>query len=286
MVRTYIVWVTTMSRSLSAADVLLVGVFLFFALLLVLEKRRPYLEFCARRLRISLSTNAAAFVFNNILMGALSVSSLLAIAAHHSQHGLLSSMTDGPAKWIASFTLFDFAVFLWHFLTHKSEALWRLHKVHHSDKTFHVSTGLRFHVFEQLIEVFAKCVAAVVIGVTAPVVAACEILRMFFVLFHHANIMIPGEKWLSYLIITPSLHRVHHSTLRSEHDSNYGIVLAIWDIIFGTRKHLVPKSIGLNMIEAENFVQLLSLAFITERRLARVMHLFPRKVEAHGSGAA
>jgi sterol desaturase/sphingolipid hydroxylase (fatty acid hydroxylase superfamily) len=105
----------------------------------------------------------------------------------------------------------------------------------------------------------------------------CEIARMLFVLFHHANIAIPGERYLSYVIITPSLHRTHHSTRRSEHDSNYGIVLAIWDILFRTSKEVEPKSIGLELIEAQNLLQLFSLAFLTERRLARVLHLLPRK---------
>jgi sterol desaturase/sphingolipid hydroxylase (fatty acid hydroxylase superfamily) len=100
---------------------------------------------------------------------------------------------------------------------------------------------------------------------------------MFFVLFHHGNFTFPGEKWISYLIITPHLHRTHHSTLRKEHDSNYGIVLSIWDVMFGTRKEIEPASIGLEMIEAENLVQLFSLAFLTERRLARLLHLVPRR---------
>ena len=102
-------------------------------------------------------------------------------------------------------------------------------------------------------------------------------LVMFFVLFHHGNFTFPGEKWVSYFIITPYLHRAHHSTLREEHDSNYGIVLSCWDMIFGTRKELVPASIGLDMIEAENLVQLFSLVFLTERKLARFLHLLPRR---------
>ena len=65
--------------------------------------------------------------------------------------------------------------------------------------------------------------------------------------------------------------------LRSEHDSNYGIVLSVWDILFGTRKELIPKSIGLELIEAENLVQLFSLAFVTEWNFARLLHLLPRQ---------
>lgn len=186
-------------------------------------------------------------------------------------------MSDGPLKWVISFICFDFAVYAWHYFGHKSEFLWRLHKVHHSDKSFHVTTGLRFHVFDQLLEVIFKCICTIVLGVPAKIVFLCEIARMLFVLFHHANANFPGEKWLSYILITPSLHRVHHSALRAEHDSNYGIVLAVWDLIFRTRKELVPEEIGLELIEAEDFFQLFALAFLTERRLARMLHLLPRR---------
>ncbi|WP_036282512.1 sterol desaturase family protein [Methylocystis sp. ATCC 49242] len=258
-------------------NILLLAVFCLFASLLVLEKKRPYVKHAGAGLKASFSTNASAFIVNNIIMNALSVSSLLLVAGRYSHFGLLGGMSDGPLKWVLSFVLFDFVVYVWHLLGHKYESLWLFHKIHHSDKSFHVTTGLRFHVFDQLLEVIVKCVCAVAIGVEAHVVVVCEIARMFFVLFHHANITIPGEKWLSYFIITPSLHRAHHSTLRSEHDSNYGIVLAIWDILFGTRKEIVPKSIGLELIEADNLLQLFSLAFLTERRLARVIHLLPRK---------
>lgn len=250
-----------------------------FALLLVMEKRRPYKKIASSGLKRSFSTNASAFIFNNIIMNVLSVSSLLVVAENYSHYGLLSGFRDDPAKWALSFVLFDFAVYVWHFLGHKSERLWRFHKIHHSDKSLHVTTGLRFHVFDQFLEVIFKCLCTIAVGVEAHVVVGCELLRMLFVLFHHANVSVPGEKWLSYVVITPSIHRVHHSTLRSEHDSNYGIVLAVWDILFGTRKELVPRKIGLEMIEAENFVQLFSLAFVTERSLARLLHLLPRHGE-------
>ena len=255
---------------------LFAAVFPTFFLLLVVEKCRPYKQITLSGLKQSFSTNTSAFVINNIIMNLLSVSSLLVVAQRYSHYGLLSSLEDDPVKWIFSFILFDFAVYVWHFLGHKTERLWRFHKIHHSDKSFHVSTGLRFHVFDQLLEVVFKCLCTIAFGVEVNVVVVCEVLRMFFVLFHHANITFPGERQVSYIFITPSLHRVHHSTLRNEHDSNYGIVLAVWDLLFGTRKELVPKNIGLDLIEAENFVQLFSLAFVTERRLARLLQLLPR----------
>jgi len=253
------------------------GVLALFFALLVAEKTRPFVKVPTAALRRSFSTNTSAFLFNNVIMSLLSVSSLLVVAQNYASHGLLSQMSDGPAKWLLGFVLFDFAVYAWHFLGHHNEFMWRFHKVHHSDKNFNVTTGLRFHVFDQLLEVLFKCVCTILIGVGAKMVVIYEVTRMFFVLFHHANVATPGEKWLSYVFIAPSLHRVHHSTQRCEHDSNYGIVLAFWDILFRTRKELEPRSIGLEMIEAENLVQLFSLAFITERRLARFLHLLPRR---------
>ncbi len=264
--------------STSAIEGFLFGgaLILFFALLVV-EKYYPYRDFSKQDLKASFKTNTGAFLVNNVIMSILSLSSLVIVASNYSSYGLLGGMEDGLAKGIASFILFDFAVYLWHYLGHKYEFLWRFHKIHHSDKSYHVTTGLRFHVFDQALEVFVKCFCVVLFGVPAHIVVACELVRMFFVLFHHGNFTFPGEKYISYVIITPFLHRGHHSTLRDEHDSNYGIVLAVWDLMFGTRKELEPESIGLEMIEAENIVQLFSLAFLTERQLAKLLHLVPRR---------
>ncbi len=139
-----------------------------------------------------------------------------------------------------------------------------------------MSTGFRFHVFDLLLEIIYKCVFVVVIGVDAYLVLSIEIIELFFIMFHHANIRVPKEDLLSQVIITPSLHRTHHSTDRLEHDSNYGIVLALWDRLFNTRKELVPEHIGLNLIEAENYLQLFSLAFITERKIKALFSRIPK----------
>jgi sterol desaturase/sphingolipid hydroxylase (fatty acid hydroxylase superfamily) len=255
-----------------------VAVGLFVSLLCV-EKVRPYRPVPTSSLRESFKTNTSAFLVNNMVMNALSLSSLFVVAQRYGSHGLLHNLSNGPLKWVLCFIFFDFLVYSWHFLGHKSELLWRLHKVHHSDKNIHVSTGLRFHLLDQLLEVAVKCLGVMAIGATAHVVVVCEITRMFFVFFHHANVAIPGERWLSYVFITPSLHRVHHSARRIEHDSNYGIVLSIWDILFRTRKLLVPRKIGLEFVEAGNIFQLFSLAFITEHSFAKVLHHLPRADE-------
>lgn len=249
---------------------------LAFAVLMVMERIQPYRKFTNKISKESFVTNTTAFLFNNIILTALRASSLFFIAQRFSGFGLLSEMSNGPLKWLLSFVLFDFSIYLWHLLSHKYEWLWRFHKVHHSDKSFNVSTGFRFHVFDLFLEILYKCLFVMIIGVEAYVVLAIEIIELFFIFFHHANLAFKYENLISQVIITPSLHRVHHSALRKEHDSNYGIVLAAWDKLFGTRKELVPEKIGLDTIVAENFLQLFFLAFVTERHIRRLLQIIPK----------
>lgn len=249
---------------------------LAFLLLLVIEKKKPYRLFSRKVYKESVVTNTTAFLVNNVILTVLRASSLFIVAQQFSSIGLLGGMQNGPLKWLLAFAFFDFAIFAWHFASHKYEWLWRFHKVHHSDKSFNVSTGFRFHVIDLLLEIIYKCIFVVVIGVDAYLVLSIEIIELFFIFFHHANIRVPNEQAISQYIITPCLHRTHHSTIRVEHDSNYGIVLSIWDRIFGTRKELVPANIGLDLIEAENFIQLFSLAFITERKFKKLFGLIPK----------
>ncbi len=247
-----------------------------FIVLLVLEKAKPYRHFSAKIAKESFVTNTEAFLINNLILTVLKASSLFLVAQQFASHGLLSGLSDGPVKWLLTFVLFDFAIYAWHVAGHKFEWLWRFHKIHHSDKSFNVSTGFRFHVFDLLIEIIYKCLFVIVIGVNAYLVLSIEIVELFFIFFHHANIRVPNEEVISQWIITPCLHRTHHSTLRKEHDSNYGIVLAVWDRLFNTRLELVPENIGLDLIEAENFIQLFSLAFITERKIRQLFGWIPK----------
>ena len=251
------------------------AIFAFMALLIA-EKINPYRKFSANIDKESIVTNTTAFLFNNVILTVLRATSLYFVAQQFSSHGLLSGMGNHALKWVLTFLLYDFAIYLWHFISHKYEFLWRFHKVHHSDKSFNVSTGFRFHVFDLFLEIFYKSLFVITVGVDAYLVLAIEAVQLFFIFFHHANISFKHEQWLSKFIITPYLHRTHHSTQRKEHDSNYGIVLAVWDRMFGTRKESVPKTIGLDIIVAENFLQLFFLAFITERHIRKLLQIIPK----------
>jgi sterol desaturase/sphingolipid hydroxylase (fatty acid hydroxylase superfamily) len=247
-----------------------------FVGLLVMEGLKPYRRFDHKTVKNSVVTNSTAFFFNNVVLTVLRATSLFFVAQKLSGFGLLSDWANGPLKWLISFLLFDLAIYIWHVASHKSEFLWRFHKVHHSDKTVNVTTGFRFHVFDLFLEILYKCMLVILIGVEAYVILAIEAIELIFIFFHHSNLAFENEATLSRYLITPALHRTHHSALRSEHDSNYGIVFAFWDKIFRTRKEVVPARLGLDIIEAENFIQLFFLAFITENQVRKWLRIVPK----------
>lgn len=263
-------------QSLNFSEVFLLLALLAFVTLLIMEGIKPYRRFGHDVVKQSVVTNTSAFLFNNLILTALRASSLFFVAQQFSGYGLLSGWSSGPMKWLLSFLLFDVAIYAWHYANHKMDFLWRFHKIHHSDKTFIVTTGFRFHVFDLFLEILYKCLFVVVVGVDAYVVLTIEAIELAFIFFHHSNLAFQNEATLSKFIITPTLHRTHHSALRNEHDSNYGIVLAFWDQLFKTRKEIIPSKLGLDVIEAENFIQLFFLAFITENHVRKLLRIVPK----------
>jgi len=140
---------------------------LAFVALVVMEKLQPYRRFNSTVVKKSFVTNTTAFLFNNIILTILRASSLFFVAQKFSSHGILSDMENGPVKWFISFLLFDLAIYVWHVASHHYEFLWRFHKIHHSDKSFNVTTGFRFHVFDLFLEILYKCLFVIIIGVDA-----------------------------------------------------------------------------------------------------------------------
>jgi sterol desaturase/sphingolipid hydroxylase (fatty acid hydroxylase superfamily) len=243
--------------------------------LLALEKKKPKLVFPKSTSKESVLTNLTAFFFNNVILTLIRATSLFFVAQEFSGHGLLRGMEEGPLKWLLTFAMYDLAIYFWHLINHHNEFLWRFHKVHHSDQAFNVTTGFRFHVIDLLIEIPYKCLFVILVGVDAHIVLAMEAIQLVFILFHHANSEIPRESSISRVLITPALHRAHHSAARHEHDSNYGIVFSVWDQIFGTRLEAIPEKIGLKIIMAENFIQLICLGLLTEKHFRKVLSLIP-----------
>lgn len=143
---------------------------------------------------------------------------------------------------IIAFVILDFAVWLEHVASHKIPLLWRIHRMHHADTGMDLTTALRFHPFEIVLSMFWKAGLIVLLGAPALAVLIFEIVLNGSSMFNHANLKLPKrlDLILRRLIVTPDMHRIHHSTDRRESDSNYGFNLSVWDRIFATYT-LVPR---------------------------------------------
>lgn len=138
--------------------------------------------------------------------------------------------------WPVSLLVLDLAIYLQHVLSHRVDILWRLHRVHHSDLAVDVSTGVRFHPIEILLSMLWKMGVVALLGAPAAAVVVFEALLNATTLFNHANLRMPEpiDRWLRLVVVTPDMHRVHHSIERRETDSNFGFSLPWWDRAFGT----------------------------------------------------
>ncbi|WP_405233448.1 sterol desaturase family protein [Lentisalinibacter salinarum] len=138
--------------------------------------------------------------------------------------------------WPASILLLDLAVYLQHVMFHALPALWRLHRMHHADLDFDVTTGLRFHPLEILISMIWKMAVIAALGAPAGAVLIFEVLLNATSMFNHSNLAIPRglDRVLRWFVVTPDMHRVHHSIHRDETNSNFGFNLPWWDRLLGT----------------------------------------------------
>ena len=161
----------------------------------------------------------------------------VALAAEARGWGLLNLLSL-PA-WLAFVTgvvLLDLIIYFQHVMFHAVPTLWRLHRVHHADQDFDVTTGTRFHPIEILLSTAIKCAAVAAIGAPAVAVLVFEVLLNATAMFNHANASLPVavDRWLRWLVVTPDMHRVHHSVSYDESSSNFGFNMPWWDRIFGT----------------------------------------------------
>ncbi|MDO8678269.1 MAG: sterol desaturase family protein, partial [Acidobacteriota bacterium] len=139
---------------------------------------------------------------------------------------------------IASVVILDFAIYLQHVMFHAVPALWRLHRMHHADLDFDVTTGARFHPIEILLSMLIKFAVIAVIGAPAAAVIIFEVLLNATSMFNHGNFRLPAglDRVLRLFVVTPDMHRVHHSIEDHETNSNFGFNLPLWDRLLGTYK--------------------------------------------------
>jgi sterol desaturase/sphingolipid hydroxylase (fatty acid hydroxylase superfamily) len=216
-----------------------VGVFLVMALIefgwpkrkLVVSKRRRWL------------TNVGIAVAGSVvlrLMAMLAVPvAAIAAAFYAGQHhiGLLNQVSWPEwIKIVVALLVLDLAIWVQHLASHKVPLFWRLHKVHHADRDIDVTTAVRFHPVEIALSMLWKIVVVVPLGAPPLAVFLFEVILNACAMFNHANIALPPwlDRGLRMIVVTPDMHRVHHSVLRREHNSNYGFNLSLWDRLFRT----------------------------------------------------
>ncbi|MEQ1867901.1 MAG: sterol desaturase family protein, partial [Micropepsaceae bacterium] len=211
-----------------------------FALLAVAE------VFWPRRMqtfgRVRWIANLGLSVANTALLrlSYLVVPALTVLAAAYGERngwGLLPAVgLTGVAAAVIGVIALDLAIYGQHVAMHFVPTLWRLHRVHHADPDFDVSTGIRLHPVEILFSQVWKIAVVLVAGVPAVAVLAFEVVLNATSMFSHANVRLPRgvDAVLRMLMVTPDMHRIHHSTVMDETNSNFGFNLSLWDRLFGT----------------------------------------------------
>lgn len=211
------------------------AVFALMAAWEVLAPRRRQVLSRAQRWPSNLGVLALDALLVRVLFPAAAVGA--ALWAETRGFGLFHAI-DMPV-WVAvplGVVLLDLAIWAQHVLFHHVPPLWRLHRMHHADTEFDVTTGLRFHPVEILLSMLIKVAVVVGLGLPALAVMLFEVLLNAASQFSHGNVRMPAglERMLRQVIVTPEMHRVHHSVIRAEHDSNFGFCLSVWDRLFGT----------------------------------------------------
>ena len=212
--------------------------------------------------RVRWTANFGLSAINSVLVQLVvrSATPLAALGAEWYGIGLFNSI-NAPV-WVAmigSFVLLDLVIYFQHRLFHYHPLLWRLHRMHHADTHLDTTSGLRFHPLEAVVSLLIKGVAVVALGAPALAVLIFEIVLNGSSLFNHGNVQLPSklDRILRWVVVTPDMHRVHHSLDGTEVNRNFGFNLPWWDRLFGTYKaqpdagHM-NMTIGLDRYRAEN----------------------------------
>ncbi len=196
-----------------------------------------------RQLKISKGyrwlNNLGLVVINTLVLRALFPAAAVGVAAFAAANGWGVLNYLAWPSWltiVVAVVVLDMAIYLQHVMVHAIPVLWRLHRVHHADPDFDVTTGLRFHPIEIILSMLIKFGVILMLGPPVVAVVVFEVLLNGMAMFNHANIALPKgvDRVLRWLVVTPDMHRVHHSVEDDETNSNFGFNLSLWDRVFGT----------------------------------------------------
>jgi sterol desaturase/sphingolipid hydroxylase (fatty acid hydroxylase superfamily) len=209
-----------------------------FALMALWEAASPRRERLHPR-RVRWVANLGLVVLNSVVLRLAFPMAAVAFAMLAAERGwgLLNALAlPGWAALLLAVVALDFAIYLQHVMFHAVPALWRLHRVHHADPDYDVTTGARFHPIEIVLSMLIKLAVIAVLGAPAAAVLVFEVLLNATAMFNHANLRLPAgvDRVLRRFVVTPDMHRVHHSMEVFEANSNFGFNLPWWDRLFGT----------------------------------------------------
>ena len=220
-------------------------VFVAMALWEVFAPRRPLVLGRSWRWPNNIGVAVLNAMLQRVLLPAAAVA--VASAAELEHWGLFNNLPPSFDDWLpgvvivpslilSSVILLDLVIYLQHVMFHAVPALWRVHRMHHADLDFDVTTGARFHPLEIAISMVIKVAAVAAIGASPQAVVIFEVVLNATSMFNHGNVRIPlaADRRLRWLLVTPDMHRVHHSVIRAETNSNFGFNLSWWDRALGT----------------------------------------------------
>ena len=232
-----------------------IGIFAAMALWEMLAPKRRLLVAKAGRW----INNLGLVVLNSLVLRLLFPAAAVGMAAFTTEHGwgLLNVMEmPGWLSLVLSVILLDLVIYLQHVMVHAVPTLWRLHRVHHADPDIDLTTGARFHPIEIILSMLIKFAAIAALGPPVVAVVIFEVVLNGMAMFNHANVRLPAalDRGLRWLLVTPDMHRVHHSVEADETNSNFGFNLSLWDRLMGTykeqpRKGHLDMKIGLDSLQ-------------------------------------
>ncbi len=216
-----------------------IGIFVAMALLeLAMPRRVPGQGKATRWFTNLMIAGIDSLIIRAMAMLAAPIAAVSAAAWAQAQGWGLLNWLEAPGwlELLMAMIILDLAIYAQHVVSHKIPLLWRLHKVHHTDVDFDVTTAVRFHPVEIALSMVWKIIVVLTLGASPWAVVLFEVTLNGCAVFNHANIALPLwlDRLVRALIVTPDMHRVHHSIYPSEHDTNFGFNLSFWDRLFGT----------------------------------------------------
>jgi sterol desaturase/sphingolipid hydroxylase (fatty acid hydroxylase superfamily) len=232
------------------APIRLGAFFGIFALMALWELRAPRRVLTVSK-ALRWGSNLGLVVLNTVLLRLLFPAAAVGLAATAAGQGWGLMNHFGVPLWVAvplAVIALDLAIWVQHVLVHAVPALWRLHRVHHADLDYDLTTGARFHPLEIVLSMLIKFAVILVLGPPVVAVILFEVILNGMAMFNHGNVGLPAEldRRLRRVLVTPDMHRVHHSVVDDEANSNFGFNLSWWDRLFGTYRE-APRAGHLGM---------------------------------------